>query len=291
MSLTLHSYEHILIFLAEILHCLNTIPFFSRYYINIILQTLHYYFLINEENNSFPEKSFDKIKFYFFFIANFIKQKGIIPDEEMMKYLSNIFGNKIKEKRDEKLKENIELVKIEERNDDNINDEKENKIEDDKINNEQDNDNILLKKKDNIFKIKFKYNFHYYIKHAFTFNKILSPKFIVKTCLSSSLNQTLFLKITDKISLKPIIVMKIMDYVNSSEIYLPITILQDCNFLFSDFSENFNYDLKKIDLDLFRILITNLILYGLEMIEVKIPVDFLIYTLYALKDIEIKKES
>ena len=146
-------------------------------------------------------------------------------------------------------------------------------------------------KKDNAFKIKFKYNFHYYIKHAFTFNKILSPKFIVKTCLSSSLNQTLFLKITDKISLKPIIVMKIMDYVNSSEIYLPITILQDCNFLFSDFSENFNYDLKKIDIDLFRILITNLILYGLEMIEVKIPVDFLIYTLYVLKDIEIKKES
>ena len=291
MSLTLHSYEHILIFLAEILHCLNTIPFFSRYYINIILQTLHYYFLINEENNSFPEMSFDKIKFYFFFIANFIKQKGIIPDEEMMKYLSNFFGNKVKEKRNEKLKENIELEKIEENNDDNINDKKENKIEDDKINNEQDNDNILLKKKDNIFKIKFKYNFHYYIKHAFTFNKILSPKFIVKTCLSSSLNQTLFLKITDKISLKPIIVMKIMDYVNSSEIYLPITILQDCNFLFSDFSENFNYDLKKIDLDLFRILITNLILYGLEMIEVKIPVDFLIYTLYALKDIEIKKES
>ena len=61
--------------------------------------------------------------------------------------------------------------------------------------------------------------------------------------------------------------------------------------LYSDFSENFNYDLKKIDLKLFRSLIVNLIFYGLEIVDVKIPVDFLIYTLYALKDIVIEEEK
>ena len=84
--------------------------------------------------------------------------------------------------------------------------------------------------------------------------------------------------------------MKIKDYAKSSEIYLPLIILQNCNFLFSDFAENFNYDLKKLDINLLRLLIVNLILYGLEMIEIKIPVDFLICTLYALKDFDKKEE-
>ena len=145
-------------------------------------------------------------------------------------------------------------------------------------------------KNDDTFKIKFKYNFHYFIKHAFTFNRILTPKFLVKTALTSSFNTSLTIKVKENCTLKPKVVVKIKDYAKSSEIYLPLIILQNCNFLFSDFAENFNYDLKKLDINLLRLLIVNLILYGLEMIEIKIPVDFLICTLYALKDFDKKEE-
>jgi hypothetical protein len=73
--------------------------------------------------------------------------------------------------------------------------------------------------------------------------------------------------------------------------------MHNCSFIYSDFSENFNYDFKKVNLRLFRSVIVNLILYGLEMTYIKIPFDFLIYTLYAVKDIdnddknEIKKSN
>ena len=95
----------------------------------------------------------------------------------------------------------------------------------------------------------------------------------------------------------PTIIVKIFDYVNSSQLFFPKYIMHNCTFLYSDFSENFNFDFKKINLPLFRSVVTNLILYGLEMTYIKIPFDFLIQTLYAIKDIsndeknEIKKEN
>ena len=58
------------------------------------------------------------------------------------------------------------------------------------------------------------------------------------------------------------------------------------NFFFSDFFENYNFDLKKCDIKLLREIITNLIQYGLELNSVHVPFDFLIHTLYYLKDIE-----
>ena len=289
MSITLHPCQQILTFLAEILYSFNSIPMFVRYHINIILRTFYHYFLINEEKNLFPELDYNKMKLYFFLIGNYIRQKRIIPDEEMLKYFSNFFQYKFKEKKDKNLEKNLELEKNKKENNDK-NEEKEIKIEDKGINNEQNNDNILLMKNDDTFKIKFKYNFHYFIKHAFTFNRILTPKFLVKTALTSSFNTSLTIKVKDNCTLKPKVVVKIKDYAKSSEIYLPLIILQNCNFLFSDFAENFNYDLKKLDINLLRLLIVNLILYGLEMIEIKIPVDFLICTLYALKDFDKKEE-
>ena len=290
MSLTLHSHQQLLIFLAEILHCFTDISMFVRYHINIILQSFHHYFLINMESNLFPEMNIDRIKIYFFYIGYYIRQKRIIPDKEMITTLSSFFGNKIIEERDKKIKENIEMnEKLEEYNDKN----KENlsKIERNLNNNQADNNNLLSPKKEDIFKIKFKYNFHCFVKHSFNNNGIYSSKSLVKYAMNSSFDSQFLLKIRENLILTPIIVIKIIEYVNTSKILFPVGVFRNCAILFSDFSENFNYDLKKIDISKFRSLIINLIFYGLEMTEVKIPIDFLIYTLYALKDFEIKKEK
>ena len=109
MSLTLHPYQQILTFLAEILYCFNDISTFVRYHINIILQSFHNSFLINIENQLFKEFDLNKMKIYYFYIGNYIKQKGIVPDEEMMSVLSYFFGNKMMEKRDRKITKNIEI--------------------------------------------------------------------------------------------------------------------------------------------------------------------------------------
>ena len=140
------------------------------------------------------------------------------------------------------------------------------------------------------FQIKFKHNFFCFVKHAFTYNEILGTKYLVNRALKSQNNSNYMLKIKD-LKMYPKIVVKILGYSNSAELFYPKNIMQNCTILYSDFSENFNYDLKKINLPLFRTLVTNLILYGIEMTDMKIPFDLLIYTLYAIKDIDKKEEN
>ena len=283
MSLSFHSREQILFFLGEILYCLNNASLLVRYYINIILQVFHNYFLINLKNNSFPDMNVDNLKLYYYFIANYLIQKGIIPDEEMMLIFSNFFGNKILEERDKRIKVNIE--KSADENDD--------KTDNSKFNYEKAKNNnsvSLLQKVEEKFQIKFKHNFFCFVKHAFTYNEILGTKYLVNRALKSQNNSNYILKIKD-LKMYPKIVVKILNYSNSAELFYPKNIMQNCTILYSDFSENFNYDLKKINLPLFRTLVTNLILYGIEMTDMKIPFDLLIYTLYAIKDIDKKEEN
>ena len=150
---------------------------------------------------------------------------------------------------------------------------------------------VLLQNNEDFFQIKFKYNFFCFVKHAFTNNEIISSKYLAKQALniSSYLNMTLLIK--EKIKLTPIIVVKIKEYIDSAKIYSPKKLLQDITVLFSDFSENFKYDLKQVNIPLFRSIIINLIFYGLEVTDVQIPFDFLIYTLYAVKDMGNKNDN
>ena len=226
------------------------------------------------------------MKIYLYFIANYIKVKGIIPDEEMMLVLTNFFGNQIRKEREKKIiNKNIKQENIIQENSDK-NRNKQNKIGNDLI-----NDNVLLKNNEDFFQIKFKYNFFCFVKHAFTNNEIISSKYLAKQALniSSYLNMTLLIK--EKIKLTPIIVVKIKEYIDSAKIYSPKKLLHDITVLFSDFSENFNYDLKQVNIPLFRSIIINLIFYGLEVTDVQIPFDFLIYTLYAVKDMGNKNDN
>ena len=283
MSLVFHSREQLLFFLGEILYCLNNASLLVRYYINIILQAFHNYFLINLNNNSFPDMNVDSLKLYYFFIANYLIQKGIIPDEEMMLIFSNFFGNKIMEERDKRINTNSEQNAIK-----NVDNSDNAKFNYEKAKN---NNNVsLLQKVEEKFQIKFKYNFHCFVQHSFSYNEILGTKYLVNRALKSQ-NNSNYVIVNKDIKLFPKIVVKILGYSNSSELFYPKNILHNCTILYSDFSENFNYDLKKINLPLFRTLITNLILYGLEMTNIKIPFDLLIYTLYAIKDIDKKEEN
>ena len=124
------------------------------------------------------------------------------------------------------------------------------------------------------------------MKYSFTGEGIFKQKKLVKAALKETRNSNIVINTSSKKKLLPIIVVKIKDYVCSAKFFSPIKILKSVNLLFSDFFENYNFDLKKCDIKFLREIITNLIQYGLELNSVHVPFDFLIHTLYYLKDIE-----
>jgi hypothetical protein len=255
MSLLPDSY--LLTFLCEILKSLDDIPFLKRYYINIIIQTFHNYYLINSKTNSYPQMSLNKMKIYYYMTVNFFKQKGMIPDEDIMSVLSYFFGGTILQERESSENSSI---------------------------NSEDRELELICKTP--FDIKFKHNFLCYVKFSFTGEGTFKQKKLVKSALKETRNANIVINASPKKKLFPIIVVKIKDYVCSAKFFSPIKILKSVNLLFSDFSENYNFELKKCDIKSLRENIVNLIQYGLELGSVHVPYDFLIHTLYYLKDIE-----
>ena len=258
MTMSLLSDSSLLTFLCEVLKSLDDVPFFKRYCINIIIQTFHNYFLINSKTNSYPQMSLNKMKIYYYMTVNYFKQNGMIPDEDIMAVLSYFFGGTILQDR------------------------------------ESSGDSSSISSKDKElelisqtpFDIKFNHNFLCYVKYSFTGEGTFKQKNLVKAALKENRNSNIVINASPKKKLFPVIVVKIKDYVYTARFFSPIKILKSINLIFSDFFENYNFDLRKCDIRSLREIITNLIQYGLELSTVHIPFDFLIHTLYLLKDIE-----
>ena len=258
MTMSLLDDSSLLTFLCEVLKSLDDVPFFKRYCINIIIQTFHNYFLINSKTNSYPQMSLNKMKIYYYMTVNYFKQNGMIPDEDIMAVLSYFFGGTILQDR------------------------------------ESSGDSSSISSKDKElelisqtpFDIKFNHNFLCYVKYSFTGEGTFKQKNLVKAALKENRNSNIVINASPKKKLFPVIVVKIKDYVYTARFFSPIKILKSINLIFSDFFENYNFDLRKCDIRSLREIITNLIQYGLELSTVHIPFDFLIHTLYLLKDIE-----
>ena len=263
LTMSLHPFSELLTYLSEILKSLNSTPFFKRYYINVIIQTFHNYFLINEKENSYPNMNLIELKMYYLIIVNYLKQNGIIPDEEMMSVLSYFFGRSILKEREK------------------------NAVKNENNNNRNNNYQFVSKTP---FQIKFKYNFNCIMKYSFQSNGTIKQRKMVKAALRENRISNIIINTKKKI-LHPIILVRIKDYIYTSEFYSSIKILKNISQLYTDFFENFNFDLKKIDLKLLREMITNLIQYATELNSVNVPLDFLIYTLYALREVDKMKKD
>jgi len=257
MTMSLLPDAYLLTFLCEVLKSLDDVPFFKRYCINIIIQTFHNYYLINLKTNSYPQMTLNKMKIYYYMTVNYFKQNGMIPDEDIMSVLSYFFGGTILQERESSGGSSISS---------------------------EDKELELISKTP--FDIKFKHNFFCYVQYSFTGEGTFKQKKLVKSALKENRNSNIVINASPKKKLFPIIVVKIKDYVYTSRFFSPIKILKSVNLLFSDFFENYNFDLRKCDIRSLREIITNLIQYGLELNTVHVPFDFLIHTLYYLKDIE-----
>jgi hypothetical protein len=89
----------------------------------------------------------------------------------------------------------------------------------------------------------------------------------------------------------PQIVIKINDYIYKSKFYTPRKLYKESENMFEDLFDNYDLDLNNSDINKLREIILNLIQYGLELKEIKFPVDYLMNTFYYLRNFESKSNS
>ena len=252
ISMSLHSYQKMLTYLENIINSFGKIKFFLRQFGNIIVQTFFKYHILHKKENKYSEMGVAHIKMYYYMLITFLKQNKIVPNEEMMAVLSKFFGKLI-------FQERKSFHKKEEKEIDN----------------------------DTDFTISRNENFFCFMKHCFNHNGYIKSSKMIKCGIREINNSNMHIKIKEGLILKPTIVVKIKDYVYSSYFFSPKKIYKLAQTAFNEFNKSENLDFSKLKIKEMRDCITNLIQYGLE-IEKLIPIEFLIYTLYLLRDYEKK---
>jgi hypothetical protein len=100
------------LFFNEILNNINKIKFFQRYYIYIILKSLHKYYLVNQINGQFPELTLERIKNYCSLVKDYLINNSIIPNEEIFLFLKKVLsGDKLNNENGQEKKEEKENKK------------------------------------------------------------------------------------------------------------------------------------------------------------------------------------
>ena len=94
-------------FLKEVLYNLNKTSFFHRYYVYILLKSIHKYYLVNLENRHFPELTFENVKSYCSLIKDYLIKRSFIPNEETFLFLKDVLSDdSILIKNEKKIKNN-----------------------------------------------------------------------------------------------------------------------------------------------------------------------------------------
>ena len=155
----------------------------------------------------------------------------------------------------------------------------------------QERDSITLEK-DNDFDSKTNFeiekgkNFLCFIKYCFIKSNTFKPEAVIRKAMKIEGNFSFVEIKNDKKNLRPVIQIKIKDYIYSSYIFPPKRIYNLSKLSFNYFFDNTDLDINKLNLTNIRDIITNLIQYSLVLNDDFLPTEYLIYTLYLLKDFE-----
>jgi hypothetical protein len=130
-------------------------------------------------------------------------------------------------------------------------------------------------------------NFKCFVKYNFTEKKIFNSKDMVDLAMKENKYTDIILK--GKKDLHPTINVKINDYFYSSYLFSPKKIYKLSQSTYNDFFDK-ELDMSKLNIKNLRDIITNLIEYSLHLKinEEIIPFDYLVYTLYLLRNHEKK---
>ena len=131
------------------------------------------------------------------------------------------------------------------------------------------------------------------MKYCFTSKKMFKPHNMVSVAMKENNICNMVIKTGNKSNL-PIIVIKIRDYANSSLFYSPKKVYKFTKEIYNEFYDKYELDISKAKIIKIRECLINLILYGIELNKNKenlIPLDFLVNTLYLLKDFQEKQDK
>jgi len=94
------SHSNIIIYLKDLLiNTLNKIEYFQRYYIEIVLKSIYYYYLYNEKRGMFPDLTLENIKSYYnIILKELIIKKSILSKEEILFFFKKILHDDNKNK-------------------------------------------------------------------------------------------------------------------------------------------------------------------------------------------------
>ena len=257
LVIPLHPYDKMINYLLEISENINFIKFFTRETFYILIKSIYKYFLENCKTKNYPVMILGQVKMYLYVIANELRSKNIVPNEEIMAILSPFFGQLILKERENKNKEDKEK---------NINN---------KISNHDD--------KENNIDIHDKNNVILFLKNCFDEYGIKSDKLMIEYALSQNNEYNVILH-TNKKDLKPIIVIKIFDYVYKSPLFSPKKIYKIIENTFENLFDNYDLNISFLDVEKIRGIILNLIQYLKVLNPNNKSYDFLIDTLYLLRN-------
>ena len=256
LTITFHPFDKMISYLLDIQNSIKLINFFMGDYLYKLIKSIYKYYLINRKTRKFPYMTLSHVKMYFCVLANFIRQKFIVPNEEMMVILKNFFSEII-------FQERKELNILDEENRLNLN--KRNLCNED------------------VYKTG---NYMLFMKYCFSAKGIYKSKTMVNRAMEELGNCNVIIKNSKRIS-NPRIVIKIKEYVYNCRFLSPQKLCKDAENLFEDLFDNYNLDFVNLNIGKLREIILNLIQYGSELEDkTSIPEGFLINTLYILKNFE-----
>ena len=124
------------------------------------------------------------------------------------------------------------------------------------------------------------------MKYCFNNKKYYNSALMIKHALKETSYCNIIIKLNQK-TLKPVIVIKIKEYIFKADFYSPKKIYKLSEIAYKDFYEKNNLNFSKLKINDIRNCIANLIIYGQE-IGGDVPNELLINTLYLLRNFEEK---
>ena len=249
ITLPLHSYLKTLELLETLSKSLSKLKYFMPHYTYVLMKTILKFYLIHKEKKIYEHFTVTNIKMFIFILINLLRKNLFLPNEEMMRILSLFFGKLIIQERG-----------LSSHNQD--------------------------KNEGKYFQIIKGNNFFIYIKYNFTRKKIFSPNVLINRAIKENKNCNINIISGKNKVIQPKIKIKIKDYVSEAELCTPKKLYKLIQSTFIDF---FNQDLdyEKLRIKTVRDVIINLIQFGIELNpnENILPINFLIFSLYFLKDL------
>jgi len=255
ISIPLYPFEKLYEYLDQLREILVHLKIFARQVIYILIKTFFKFYLIHKEKDIYSNLSVSSLKMYFFMLVNgVLRENFMTPNEEMMQILHEFFSSIIYQERES-------------------------------IYGKLDKKEVVVDETN--FKIEKNKNFFCFMKHNFSEKKMYNSFDMVNMAYKEDKNTNVVIK--GKKDLYPTVNVKINDYFYSSDFFSPMKIYKLAQSTYDDFFDK-ELDMSKLNLKDVRDIIANLIVYSLHLKinEKLISTEFLVYTLYLLRNYEEK---